>query len=187
MNAEQDAALQALMAAAQGGDQAAYESLLAEVAQLVRRFVANRAPRAGFIEDVVQECLLTVHRGRATYDPSRPFGPWLYAIAECRLADAFRREGRYARRFVSDDDALAAAPAPAATLPGDGAAEELRAALDALPGVQRQVVELLKIEELSVREVAGATGLSEGNVRVIAHRGYRALRERMEGRRRGGD
>jgi RNA polymerase sigma-70 factor (ECF subfamily) len=187
MTPAEDAALKALMVAAQAGDQDAYETLLKEVAQLVRRFVQFRAPRAGFGEDVVQECLLTVHRGRRTYDPSRAFGPWLHAIAECRLIDAFRREGRMAKRIVADEELLATFPDPASNPePGgrEGLADELRAALDALPDTQREVIELMKVDGLSVREVAGATGLSEANVRVIAHRGYKALRRRLEGWRR---
>jgi RNA polymerase sigma-70 factor (ECF subfamily) len=50
----------------------------------------------------------------------------------------------------------------------------------ALPDKQRRVIELLKFEELSVREVASRLGMSEANVKVTAHRGYRALRRRVE-------
>ena len=45
---------------------------------------------------------------------------------------------------------------------------------------QRQVIELLKFEDLSVRDVATRLGMSEANVKVTAHRGYRALRRQIE-------
>ena len=45
---------------------------------------------------------------------------------------------------------------------------------------ERQVIELLKFEDLSVRDVAARLGMSEANVKVTAHRGYRALRRQIE-------
>ena len=47
----------------------------------------------------------------------------------------------------------------------------MRRAVAALPDNQRKVIELLKFEELSVREVAARLGMSEANVKVTAHRG----------------
>src|SRR5262245_57557210 len=84
----------ALMAAAQGGDRAAYERLLREILPFLRALAARQHRRPDRIEDVVQEALLTVHRVRHTYDPTRPFAPWLAAIARRRSIDALRRRGR---------------------------------------------------------------------------------------------
>ena len=84
-----------LMRAAQQGDGARTLSCCARsrlaFAQLVRR-------QRGFagvaeVEDLVQDVLLSVHAVRATYDPSRPFGPWLLAIVRNRLVDGARRYG----------------------------------------------------------------------------------------------
>jgi RNA polymerase sigma-70 factor (ECF subfamily) len=185
MTSEEDAELQALMVAAQAGDQAAYERLLREIATRLRRFALARIRDTALGEDIVQDCLMTVHRARHTYDPNRPFGPWLFAIAECRLIDALRREGRHSKRLISDDEALATypdqSPAVSDTESQSVLADELRRALAELPSAQREVVQLMKVDGLSVREVAGATGLSEGNVRVIAHRAYKSLRDRLSG------
>jgi RNA polymerase sigma factor (sigma-70 family) len=46
---------------------------------------------------------------------------------------------------------------------------------------QRRVVELLKLEERSIQDVARVLGLSEGNVRIIAHRAMKRLRRAIEG------
>ena len=57
---------------------------------------------------------------------------------------------------------------------------DVRRAVAGLPDRQRQVIELLKFEDLSVRDVAARLGMSEANVKVTAHRGYRALRRLIE-------
>jgi RNA polymerase sigma factor (sigma-70 family) len=50
-------------------------------------------------------------------------------------------------------------------------------ALQRLPQKQRRVIELLKLQDLSVKEVAIEVGLSEGAVKVTAFRGYEAMRK----------
>src|ERR1700758_5613766 len=78
-----------LMAAAQIGDASAYRTLLGELAPWLRRYYARRLPPA-MTEDAVQDVLLAVHEKRHTYDPSRPFGPWLAAIARYKWIDRLR-------------------------------------------------------------------------------------------------
>jgi RNA polymerase sigma-70 factor (ECF subfamily) len=164
------------MLCAQQGDQRAYEELLRLVAREARSFVGRRVSWADWTEDVVQEVLMTVHRTRHTYDPARPFAPWFYAIASSRLIDVLRSRKRVATREVIDDDALAQQPSP----PGSEAPSEMREALAQavarLPRVQREVVSLLKYEDMSVREVAARMQMTEGAVKATAHRGYKILR-----------
>lgn len=69
-----------LMAAAQMGDANAYRILLHELAVWLRWYYAGRLPPV-MTEDAVQDALLAIHEKRHTYDPKRPFGPWLAAIA----------------------------------------------------------------------------------------------------------
>jgi RNA polymerase sigma-70 factor (ECF subfamily) len=165
------------MARAQAGDQAAYRALLEDVSSELRAFLRRRLRDPHAVEDVVQEILLTVHRARHTYDPARPFEPWLMAIARHTAVDAFRRDRRRARveRLADDDEALDVASNES------GAELPLRAALDGLPESQREALELLKIQGLSVEEAAAQSGVSEGALRVRVHRAYRALRARLLG------
>jgi RNA polymerase sigma-70 factor (ECF subfamily) len=173
LTAEQDERLSSGMRRAQAGDAAAYEDLLKEAAALLRGFFAARLGAAD-AEDAVQETLLSIHAARATYDPARPFAPWMYAIARYRLLDAARRHGRRARHE--------APPADGAAPEGGGTAgEEVRDALSRLPERQREIVELLKLQGLSVAEVARRLGMSRAAVKVAAHRGYRAVRRQLEG------
>ena len=54
-----------------------------------------------YVEDVVQDVLLTIHRARRTYNPNRSFTAWLRTIAERRAIDLLRRIGRQQAREVS--------------------------------------------------------------------------------------
>jgi len=122
---------------------------------------------------------VALHRARHTYDPTRPFAPWLFAIAQNRLVDALRVTRRQLLREVHPDLAWAVL-SRRPEQERDQMRSDLRREVAALPDKQRRVIELLKFEELSVREVASRLGMSEANVKVTAHRGYRALRRRVE-------
>ena len=88
----------ALMAAAQAGDKTAYETLLRDCVPLIRAIARRQGVSADQVDDVVQEVLLTIHRARQTYDPSRSFTAWLRVIAERRAIDLLRQTGRRGAR-----------------------------------------------------------------------------------------
>ena len=171
-----------LMARAQRGDARAYEELLQRLAREARGFVGRRVGWTDWVEDVVQDALLAMHRARHTYDAKRPFAPWFYAIVNSRLVDALRSRKRVTTREVIDGEALARQPAPAPDGGGrHDVSEELARAVSNLPRVQREVVSLLKYEDLSVRDVAQRLGMSEAAVKTTAHRGYKMLRKTVGG------
>ena len=178
MTGEEEGELARLMVEAQRGNRQAYDGLLRRVAGLALALVRRRAGDVPWSDDVVQESLVALHRARHTYDPSRPFVPWMYAIVQNRLVDAFRVQRRRLLRELDPDRA----PEPVRQPPQerDALLGDVRRAVARLPTNQRQVIELLKLEELSVREVATRLGMSEANVKVTAHRGYRALRRTIE-------
>ena len=180
MTSEQERQSAAWMRLAQGGDQAAYASLLAMLTSVTRRFARARVGDVGWVDDVVQETLLTIHGARHTYDPARPFAPWFYAIASSRMIDVLRRERRVRLREIADDT-LPEAPSQAAN-ESDIDVKAIHAALAALPARQRDVIEGMKFRDESVRDVAGRTKMSESAVKVTAHRGYRTLRRLLGGR-----
>ncbi len=170
------------MAAAQGGDSAAYESLLRELVPALRVFVGARIREASAAEDVVQNVLLSLHRARNTYDPGRPFGPWLRTIARNAVIDAQRVRGKRAEREapLPENDRIADEREPSRG--GAPISARMASALAALPPTQREAVELIQIEELSVIEAAARAGVSVSALKVRAHRGYKALRRLLGGR-----
>lgn len=174
-----DAQLRELMRAAQAGDAEAYRALLAAITPRIRRVVRARRAFLGAadVEDLVQDVLLSLHAVRVTYDPARPFMPWLLAIVRHRLADAARHHTRRTREVVVEDlDVTFAAVAPNTEDEGAGDVEALTHAIQALPAGQRQAIEMLKLKELSLKEAAASTGSSVGALKVATHRAMASLR-----------
>lgn len=175
------------MQAAQAGDQNAYARLLTALTVFLRARL-GRILGAGFgneIEDVVQEILLSLHSVRHTYDPKRPFLPWLMSIARHRTLDFLRKRLRARAREISVavfDETFLDLAAKEENDYGDP--EALRQALSHLPEGQRRALELLKIEGLSLKEAAAASGQSIASLKVAAHRGVKALRSLMTGKER---
>jgi RNA polymerase sigma-70 factor (ECF subfamily) len=171
------------MRAAQSGDAAAYRQLLRSLTPRIRRIVARRCgfARAADVDDLVQDVLLSVHAVRATYDPSRPFMPWLLAIIRHRLADGARRHARSAAREAHLDDVTFVDPATNSRENARDDLEALRYAVQALPAGQRRAIELLKLQEFSLREAAAASGSTVGALKVAAHRAMAALRRSLAG------
>lgn len=164
-----------LMAHAQTGDQDAYRRLLQQVAPYIRSMVVKSQRDSADIEDAVQEVLLTVHAVRHTYDPARPFGPWLVAIANRRITDRLRRQGRTSARETPLADETFAAPE--ANYDERASADRaLREAIERLPHGQRDAIRLLKLQEMSLKEAASVSGMSVAALKVATHRAMKSLR-----------
>lgn len=172
-----------LMAAAQNGDKVAYERLLREVVPFVRAIVAGQHRTADRIDDVVQDVLLTIHRVRHTYDPTRPFEHWLATIAKRRSIDSLRRRLRTQANETADDDAYETFADPQAnrTTEVRDAAEVLGGAISTLTERQKEAIELLKLREMSLAEASRASGQSVAALKVNVHRAIKALRTKLKG------
>lgn len=166
---EQELRLSASMRAAQEGDAEAYAGLLEEIAGAARSFIARRGGDADSHEDFVQEVLISIHKARHTYDPGRPFSPWMWAIVRRRYVDFVRR---YVRTTAYQVPTGFPVETIAAHDPTDHAKRALllKQALSQLPDVQRRAVELTKLEGKSVRDAATELGVSEASLRVSVHR-----------------
>ena len=165
----------AWMERAQRGDRDAYGALLMDLTPSIASFLFERIVDPHEREDVVQDTLVALHRARHTYDPSRPFDPWLFSIARHVMVDHFRRRGvRTAREVLVD-----VLPERAGDGNSDGAG--LEEALARLPAAQREAFEMLKLEGLSVAAAAARAGTTTSALKVRAHRAYKALRVLLGG------
>jgi RNA polymerase sigma-70 factor (ECF subfamily) len=172
-----------LMGRAQAGDAASYRQLLIAVAPYLRAIAARHHRDRSDVEDSMQDILLTVHAVRHTYDPKRPFKPWLIAIARRRIIDRLRAQGRRRARetFLSPEHETFAAP-EANLYEAEPNTRALRDAVAQLPDAQRQAVTMLKIEEKSLKEVSAATGMSIIALKVSTHRAVKNLRKLLDGK-----
>lgn len=177
-----DDTLSTAMAAAQDGDAGAYRRLLRDCLPVIAGMARAQGVRPEAVDDVVQDTLMTIDRARATYDPARPFLPWLRAITQRRAIDAMRRSGRRPREV--HDPIAYEAHADLGPLPGSGIetnqrdAALVRAVAGLSPG-QREAVEHLAFKERSLEEAAAITGRSKGALKVNLHRALKVLRNTL--------
>jgi RNA polymerase sigma-70 factor (ECF subfamily) len=183
MKRSDDQAFAMLMQAAQAGDAQAYVRLLKVITPRLRQIVRRQRcfVRAEDIEDLVQDILLSLHAVRASYDPRRPFMPWLMAITRNRLVDRARRYGRRAAHEVHVENVPV-------TFSDEGAniesgryrdPEALRQAIEHLAPAQRAAIEMVKLREMSLKEAAAATGTSIAALKVSVHRAMATLRKAL--------
>jgi len=163
-----------LMIASQKGDKQSYAVLLTEVQLWLERYFSRRCPPHQ-IDDLVQEVLLALHKKRGSFDPKRAFLPWLAAIARYRWIDHLRKVYRNSEDALEDFDA-----------PEDSEEETVIARLSLermfvhIPDKQAEVIEMVKIEGLSIKEAASRSGQSESAVKVNIHRGLKKLSALVE-------
>jgi RNA polymerase sigma factor (sigma-70 family) len=157
-----------LMVAAQGGERHAYDQLLRELDVWLRRYYGRRLPHPA-AEDATQDALLAIHAGRLAYAPSRPFGPWVVAIARHKLIDHVRDAARFAALSVYDEMPIAdRSEAGTNTIAVDDLLRHLKPA-------QAHVIRLVKLQGISVKGASSATGQSTALVKVNIHRGLKKL------------
>lgn len=170
----------ALMTAAQAGDAAAYRALLDELRVWLERYYRNRLPPET-LDDAVQDALIAVHTKRHTYDPARPFGPWLAAIARYKWIDRLRSMKARRTEMLPEGDAVPEAMVTADTGNAVVSATVLNELLATLRPAQAEVIRLVKLHGLSIEEAAAATGQSTALVKVNIHRGLGRLARQVEG------
>lgn len=174
----EDLRLRDLMRSAQDGDRGAYEALLRACLPRIRRRLQRKGLDLDLVDDVIQDVLLTIHRARQTYDPSRPFAVWLAMITDRRAIDAVRRHKRRAMHEVSCPDAYEthADESGDPKFVSGNAIDRIRAGISELPDAQRDAVERLSLRQQSLPEAAQESGRSVGSLKVNLHRGLKALR-----------
>lgn len=177
-----DADWSVLMARGQDGDARSYRLLLQGITPYLRSLASRFGLGGPDLEDAVQDVLMTIHAIRHTYDPDRPFGPWLVAVARHRMLDRLRRRARQGRRETELTDFHETFAAVETNQPEmAGEARRLKAAIAALPEGQRRAVEMLKLKEMSLKEAAQASGQSETALKVSVHRAIKRLRVLLGG------
>ena len=176
-------ALETLMQAAQAGDAQAYARLLKAITPRLYGMVRRQRQflPAADIEDLVQDVLISLHAVRATFDPGRPFMPWLIAITRNRLVDGARRYARQKAHEVNVDEYPVTFSEEGTNTDSEPYRDPdaLRKAIQTLPPGQRDAVEMLKLREMSLKEAAAASGTSVGALKVSVHRALGALRKAL--------
>jgi RNA polymerase sigma-70 factor (ECF subfamily) len=155
------------------------------LAALLRR----TSPSPDLRGDALQESLARAWAARASYDPRRPFGPWLAALALRVARDLARSRARRPDREGIEDGT--SEPIARDERPDEAAARrdesaridrELAAALAELPEVARAVFLRFHRDEVPLKEIAEEMGVPVNTVKSHLHRARLRLAERLRGR-----
>lgn len=170
---------------AAAGDPAAFGALVERWAPTVRRVTRAALGDPDEADDAAQDAFLSAWTRIGTYDPSRPFGPWILRIATNRAFDRGRRR-KVRKSEELTDERPGTLAGPDVETERSILRERLDRALAALPDRQRVAVTMFDVEGFSHNEIAEVLGVPEGTVRSDLFHGRRALRTAL-GMYRGDD
>ncbi len=172
-HANNEVSLEMLLRRYQQADGHATTELIGRLnSSLLRFFLAQETTRME-AEDLVQNTWLRIHKARHTYRVGAPVLPWIFAIARHERVDGYRKRRRI-QQYEFATGSLPERPVSQHELRGEALPFEWLIA--SLPGSQREVLTMLKVNGLSLDEVARATSSTVGAVKQKASRAYAALR-----------
>jgi RNA polymerase sigma-70 factor (ECF subfamily) len=136
------------------------------------------------IEDLAQEVFLVLHRNWPTLDVSRPFRPYLFAVAFRVVCAHRRRRGREIPFAYPDaeDEAIG----PEGSLQSKEAGQLLREALDTVPLQRRAVVIMHDLDGVSIVDVAAKLSLTRFGAYARLRKARKELASALRRSLRGG-
>ncbi len=167
-----------LVTAARRGDAQSFGKLYDRYVSPIYRFVLLRVGNRAQAEDLTQEVFTKAWRSIRTYKKRKhiPFKSWLYRIANNTVIDYYRTERDHADVESAEVVEYVTTEFSETAVDDKARIAAVYEALQYLTDVERQVITMRFIEELSVREVALVLGKREGTVRVMQYRGLKKLR-----------
>lgn len=168
------------MALVHGGDAEAFAVIFDRHGAAAFSLAYRMCGRGDPAEDVVQEAFMSLWRSGARYNPVRgSVRSWLLGVVRHRAIDGFRREAGRTSRDVSDEgitERMAASNHTEVEVERREDAQHVRAALQELPGEQRQVIELSYFDGFTHHEIADMLKLPSGTVKGRMRLGLMKLR-----------
>lgn len=155
------------MLAYAGGDAGAFDVLYARHRGPLFRLMLRSVKTRGEAEELFQDIWMRVIEARERYATTAKFTTWLYTVAHNRLIDHWRRKGLAIVPMETEDgEAVVEAQAgpfdePHKVAEAKATMQQLEAAIAALPPVQREAFLLHHEAEMSVAEIAEATGTNQ--------------------------
>ena len=150
------------------GDEEAFGELYRMFAPLVHGITLARVPRDE-VDDIVQDVFISAYKNIDTLRDKNAVGGWLAMIARNRATEFYRR----AKPTEELSDEIRENERPSAE------ANEILAAIRALPDTYKETLVLRLIEGMTGTEIAEKTGLTPESVRVNLHRGMKLLRRNL--------
>ena len=175
------------------GDSDAFPELMDAYRAPVWNYLARCGVSLQLREDLFQDIFLKIHQSAPSYTATRPLRPWVFTIAANTLRNHVRERKRYRQFFAPEE-----LPEPADPNPGIGESEAiaqtkiwLDKAIMELPFSQREVLTLVTLESLPLKEVAAILKVSQNTVKTRLRRARLKLADMLTeyeatGQRQGG-
>ena len=183
----------ALVTEALGGDQAAYERLVAKYRGALTRHVGQMTRDKSAVDDLVQDAFIKAFRSLQSYSPAYAFSTWLYRIATNHTIDFLRKKKLPTTSIDAplrgtDGDLTLDIPdttyRPDRAVTSSQRVQILRDAIDALPEKYRRVIVMRHEEDMAYEEIATELELPLGTVKAHIFRARallnKALRHRQD-------
>ncbi len=170
------------IARARAGNSGAWGELYRHYAAPIFRFCRRALPSREDAEDATMEIFLKVREKLGQYDPSRPFGAWLYKVAANHCWDILRRRRLRQDLETGEVEALPLehpSPSQLQRLIEQRTTQQVRRALAELPARARMALVLRYYADMSYDEIAEALGVRRGFVGVVLLRARHQLREAL--------
>ncbi len=163
-----------LFAAAQAGDRAALEQLLADLQPDIRRYARFQCYASSSIEDVVQEALIVVYRRVGDVRSPAALGAWLVRVVARLCALPMLMFMRSVEELKTIEDSTRFAQVPVSELRID-----IARALASLPDNYRRIIVLRDLEELTMREISARLSMSVEAAKSLLRRARAAARQQL--------
>lgn len=166
-------------------DSSVIELLFSTIQKALQGYFYTRMNSKEDAEDLAQATLLKIHFARDRFDTSKSLKTWVFTIASRSLIDHWRKSSHDLEDISIDDEAnahiadmahLDLSPELRVQLQND-----LNKALKNLKPIDRQIVYLYGVEEMSMAEIAQALNLTETAVKLRAHRAHKEMRQIVVG------
>lgn len=172
---------QKLARKAQRGSAEAFEVLMGRHMAALEHYLAKRCPRSQDADDLRQETMLKVWRNIDKYDTTRPFAPWLFAVARNITINSLKAMKRGLEKPLCLHDHEWAGKAPAADMMQQELAQGIWSeAREVLSDHQYTALWLRHAQDMTVKQIAHTLGMSETHVKVTLFRARKVLTRRWK-------
>lgn len=187
-----EASEQGLLASLRAGDEAAFERLVREHTPHLLAVARRLLPNEHDARDAVQEAFLSAFKSIGTFEGGSRLSTWLHRIVVNACLMKRRSESRRPARSIEEllpafrEDGHPTLPArgwkpiPDSVIQSTEVRDRVRAAIEELPPVYREVLILRDIEGVDTRAAAEHLGIGEAAVKTRLHRARQALREILD-------
>jgi RNA polymerase sigma-70 factor (ECF subfamily) len=169
-----------LIKAALGGDRHAAQGLVHCYYQAIFSFVFRMVGDWHLALDLTQDVFVKALSALAGYRQKGKFSSWLLAIASNRVRDHWRRQSRYQTQTIDGLDIPSGEQLEEAALLEESG-REIKAALETLSPVQREVVVLRYYHDMKLQDIAEVTKANLSTVKSRLRLGLMALKQVLSG------